>query len=183
MLLAFIWMNHEAQNLMEKNVSTLDDKVDYYLHKISIAPTLTLDAHDLYEVSVLDEESYLVDQVMLEKGLVKMERGARVITGKGLEISNFGGWSLYQKLLRKEKQKQFFETDETYRKYEQEVLKLKLRINEMEDSIQGLKHKERSAQLIIRNLIKQNKNGKTIFLIGGIVVGILIGLALTFLTN
>ena len=84
---------------LERTIYSVDDKVDYYLHKIAMAPALRLDPRELYEVQVLDEEAYLIDQVMLESGLIKIERESRVITSKGLEISNFGGWTLHQRLL------------------------------------------------------------------------------------
>ena len=87
---------------MDYMISTFDDKVDYYLHKISMAPNLTMKLADLYEVSVLDEETYLLDQIMLEKGLLKISKDARVISSKGLEISNFGGWLIYKKQWKKE---------------------------------------------------------------------------------
>jgi hypothetical protein len=167
---------------MEKTVYSLDDKMDYFLHKISVAPTLTLDARDLYEVDVLNEETYLIDQVMLEKGLIKIEKETRVITGKGLEISNFGGWSLYQKLLRKEKQKKFFETDSVYKKYEQDTARLKKEILGLQQQLQASVEKEQAAQGLIANLIRQNEQSKITTLIIGVALGfaLSIGIWATF---
>src|SRR5215204_2957414 len=57
--------NTENVGAMEKILYSLDEKVDYYLHKIAMVSTLRLDPRDLYEVDVLDEETYLIDQVMI----------------------------------------------------------------------------------------------------------------------
>lgn len=88
---------------MEYIISSLDEKVDYYLHKISLAPNLTLKLQDLYEVPVLDKDTYLMDQIMLERGLLRIDKDARVISGKGLEIVNFGGWLIYKAQLAKQR--------------------------------------------------------------------------------
>jgi hypothetical protein len=162
---------------MEKTVYSLDDKVDYYLHKISIAPTLTLDAKVLYETDVLNEESYLIDQVMLEKGLIKLEKGSRVITGKGLEISNFGGWSLYQKLLRKENQQNFLTTDPTYKRISKEVDNLQKRVKELEEQLNEKNQKETFSNRLVSNLIQQNKINK----IACFVIGAITGAVVTYL--
>ncbi len=158
--------------VMEKTAHKLDDKVDYFLHKIAMAPILTLDARALYEVEVLDEDSYLVDQVMLEKGLIKIVREARVITGKGLEISNFGGWSLYQKLLRKESQREYIESDKNLRRFEWENARLKNRVLEMEQQLKLSAQKERAAQELVSTLLKRNKTSKIIYVISGIAGGV-----------
>ncbi len=157
---------------MEKTAYKLNEKVDYFLHKIAMAPNLTLDARALYEVEVLDEESYLVDQVMLEKGLVKVVRDARVITGKGLEISNFGGWSLYQKLLRKESQREFLESDKNLRRFEWENARLKKRVLEIEQQLKLSLEKEQATQALVVTLLKRNKTSKIIHVISGIVAGV-----------
>lgn len=163
---------------MEKEIYSIDDKVDYYLHKIAMAPTLRLDPHDLYEVSVLDEESYLIDQVMLEKGLIKIEREARVITSKGLEISNFGGWTLHQKLLNRDRVLRGPKEEILINKYEEEIRTLKTRIIELENESEFRKGKEIAAYRIINALTKQVKNDKHIYLLSGIVIGCVFGLLL-----
>lgn len=162
---------------MEKMVYSLDDKVDYYLHKIAVAPTLKLDARTLYEVSVLNEDSYLIDQVMLEKGLIKIEREARVITGKGLEISNFGGWSYYQKRLRKEDEREIFESDKSAKRFEWENSRLKKRVLSLEHELNESKQKENAAQSTIHNLIRQNRNSKVTWIIAGVVIGVLMSVS------
>lgn len=157
---------------MEKTTYKLDEKVDYFLHKIALAPNLTLNARTLYEVEVLDEESYLVDQVMLEKGLIKIVGDTRVITGKGLEISNFGGWSLYQKLLRKESQREFLESDKNLRRFEWENARLKKRVLEIEQQLKLSFEKEQATQALVVTLLKRNKTAKIIHVISGIVAGV-----------
>src|SRR5688500_2911486 len=87
---------------MERVITSQDDKIDYYLHKISVTSNLTMHPRDLYEVPVLDAETYLLDQVMLEKGLLKIDKESRVISAKGLEIAEFGGWLSYKTQLQKE---------------------------------------------------------------------------------
>jgi hypothetical protein len=159
---------------MENTVYSLDDKIDYYLHKIAIAPNLTLDPRVLYEVEVLDEDTCFIDQVMVEKGLVKIDRGVRVITSKGLEISNFGGWYMYQKLLRKESQRQFLESDSNLRKFQRENLSLRKRLEDSETALQARMEKDHATQLIIANLIRQNRSGRASLFLAGMVLGVII---------
>ena len=125
---------------MEHTVYTLDDKLDYFLHKIANSPTLTLNACDLYEVEYLDEDTYLIDQVMIEKGLIKAEHQKRIITGKGLEVSNFGGWTMYQKLLRRERPDSLIE--QTKNKYLREIADLRKQLGELEGELENKKERE-----------------------------------------
>lgn len=156
---------------MEKTVYSVDDKVDYYLHKIAMAPALRLDPRNLYEVQVLDEEAYLIDQVMLEKGLIKIEGESRVITSKGLEISNFGGWTLHQKLLIRNRGSRVPKEDVVIDKYEAEIRQLKARVVELEDEAQLRKDKESAAFRILQTMVKQAKTDKLYYLLGGIITG------------
>lgn len=168
---------------MEKTVHSIDDKIDYYLHKIAISPNLTLHPLNLYEVEVLDEETCFIDQVMVEKGLIKVEKGVRVITGKGLEISNFGGWYMYQKLLRKENQRQFLESDNNLRKSQRENLSLKQRLSKAEAELQDRIEKDNATQLIIKNLIKQNRASRISLFLAGTVLGVVLVLLAWFIAR
>ena len=161
---------------MESTVYSLDDKVDYYLHKIAMAPNLSLDPRVLYEVKVLDEDTCFIDQVMMEKGLIKIDKGVRIITSKGLEISNFGGWYMYQKLLRKENQRRFLESDHNIRKFQRENLSLRKRLDDSETALAARVDKDRATQLIIMNLIRQNRSGRITLFLAGAVLGVLVTL-------
>jgi len=155
---------------MEKILYSLDEKVDYYLHKIAMESTLRLDPRDLYEVEVLDEETYLIDQVMIEKGLIKIEKENRVITSKGLEISNFGGWVIHQKLLNREKPHLNKEVNRIEKK-EEEIQLLKAKIDQLKQELQMKSDKESKSYQIMENLMKQVKSDKLSYLIGGIAIG------------
>lgn len=161
---------------MENVVYSLDDKIDYYLHKIAIAPQLTLDPRILYEVEVLDEETCFLDQIMVEKGLIKIDRGVRVITSKGLEISNFGGWYMHQKLLRKENQRLFLESDDNIRKFQRENSSLKKRLKDADAALLAHDERDRAAKLIIANLIRQSRSNRISLFLTGAVFGVLIAI-------
>lgn len=160
------------EHLMEHTVYTIDDKVDYFLNKIANSPTLTLHACALYEVEYLDEDTYLIDQVMIEKGLIKAEHQKRIITGKGLEVSNFGGWTMYQKLMKRERPDSLVE--QTRLKYQREIAELRKKLGEVENELENKKEREITAYLIIRNLIRQNKHSKLLYLLSGAVSGAII---------
>lgn len=159
---------------MENAVYSLDDKIDYYLHKIAIAPQLTLDPRVLYEVEVLDEETCFLDQIMVEKGLIKIDRGVRVITSKGLEISNFGGWYMHQKLLRKENQRLFLESDDNIRKFQRENASLNKRLKDADAALIAHVEKDRATKLIIANLVHQSRSSRISLFLTGAVFGALI---------
>ncbi len=158
---------------MQNAVYSLDDKIDYYLHKIAMAPNLTLDPRVLYEVEVLDEDTCFIDQIMVEKGLIKIDRVSRAITSKGLEISNFGGWYMHQKLLRKESQRRFLESDDNLRKFQRENFLLKTRLQDTDAALQAHIEKDRAAQLIIGNLIRQNRSSRVSLFLSGAVFGVI----------
>lgn len=161
---------------MENAVYSQDDKIDYYLHKIAIAPQLTLDPRILYEVEVLDEETCFLDQIMVEKGLIKIDRGVRVITSKGLEISNFGGWYMHQKLLRKENQRLFLESDDNIRKFQRENASLKKQLKDADAALLAHDEKDRATKLIIANLIRQSRSNRISLFLTGAVFGVLIAI-------
>jgi hypothetical protein len=161
---------------MEKILYSIEDKVDYYLQKIAMASTLRLDPQELYEVEIMDEETYLLDQVMIEKGLIKVEKASRVITSKGLEISNFGGWAIYQKLLNKEVRPS--KEDSTIRKQEEQILVLKAKISQLQQEIQMKAEKESDAYQIMKNLTQQIKSDKLFYLIGGVAIGFVLSTVL-----
>ena len=93
---------------MGTSAYTMDDQVDIVLHKIALSPNLTMDLNELYDVAVMNEETYNLDHFMLEKGLLKLAKEGRTITGKGLEISNFGGWIAYQRQLKGERSRNIY---------------------------------------------------------------------------
>jgi hypothetical protein len=164
-------MTTTDQNVMERTISGLDEKLDYFLHKISTAPSLTLNLNDLYEADVLEEDIYLLDQVMLEKGLIKIEGGERVITGKGLEIANFGGWIAYQKQFGKELRKKLVSTTTDSSKYEKLVGELRIEIDLLKNELQDKTDKENSSAELIKSLMEQKKNLKTTMILTGAVIG------------
>jgi hypothetical protein len=161
---------------MEKILYSIEDKVDYYLHKIAGAKTLRLDPQELYEVEIMDEETYLLDQVMIEKGLIKVEKASRVITSKGLEISNFGGWAIYQKLLNKEIRPS--NEGNIIKKQEEQLLALKAKLSQLQQEIQLKAKKESDAYQIMKNLTQQAKIDKLFYLIGGVAIGFVLATAL-----
>jgi hypothetical protein len=161
---------------MEKILYSIEDKVDYYLHKIAMASTFRLDPQELYEVEIMDEETYLLDQVMIEKGLIKVEKASRVITSKGLEISNFGGWAIHQKLLNKETYRP--REDSIARKQEEQIVVLKAKLSQLQQEIQLKAKKESDAYQIMKNLTQQAKIDKLFYLIGGIAIGFVLATVL-----
>lgn len=66
------------------HVDNLDDQVDIALHKIALSQNLTLSIEKLYGVKIMDENAYLLDHFMIEKGLIKVVKEGRAMTGKGL---------------------------------------------------------------------------------------------------
>jgi hypothetical protein len=158
---------------MERVITSLDDKVDYYLHKISVAPNLTLHPRELYEVPVLDAETYLLDQVMLEKGLLKISNENRVISAKGLEIANFGGWLSYKKQLHKEGLKRDPKT-ESEKKLAMEVHQLQKENVSLKAELKQLNEKETATIKIIQSLVLQNRTNTVLLLLAGAAMGFIL---------
>ena len=165
---------------MDTSTYTLDDQVDIVLHKIALSPNLTMDVHDLYDVNVMNEHTYNLDHFMLEKGLLKIAKDGRTITGKGLEISNFGGWIAYQRILRKEKTRGVHGFETIQQKYEAEIISLKNQIEEQKNELLKNADKETRTVQIINNFIEQNKSAKIIALMAGIVIGLAISSVLWY---
>jgi hypothetical protein len=159
---------------MERVITSLDDKIDYYLHKISVAPGLTLHPRDLYEVPVLDAETYLLDQVMLEKGLLKINKESRVISAKGLEIANFGGWLSYRKQLHREGLRKETPRPEAERKLALENEMLIKENESLRDELRRRNEKEATTMQIIQNLVLQNRNNTILLLLAGAAIGFLL---------
>ncbi|HYF69591.1 MAG TPA: hypothetical protein VD884_15705 [Ohtaekwangia sp.] len=157
---------------MDYMISTFDNKVDYYLHKISMAPNLTMKLAELYEVPVLDEETYLLDQIMLEKGLLKISKDARVISSKGLEISNFGGWLIYKKQWKKEHLAREVNSP-ALKRHTLEIENLQKEIATLKQELTDRKDQE-ATSLLIKNLLKQNRNNTLLFLLSGFLAGYII---------
>lgn len=158
---------------MERVISSVDDKIDYYLHKISSESTLTMLPRDLYEVPVMDEETYLLDQVMLEKGLIKINKDFRVISTKGLEISNFGGWHVYQKQLRRDRYKNQPQS-QADKKQQLEIAQLKFQLEALTQELYQKTKKEETTLLIIKNLLHQKRANTIILLIVGCTIGFIL---------
>lgn len=156
----------------------MDDKVDYYLQKITAAPALRMHPLNLYEAEVMDEDVYRLDQVMLEKGLIKIEKEWRVVTGKGLEIANFGGWAAYQRQRSSEYTKRIEILDPVNKKLQKEIGVLKLEIETLNRELELRNDRDRNSSMIIQNLIRQNKNVKIMLLVGGFITGFSIAILL-----
>lgn len=158
---------------MERVITSLDDKVDYYLHKISVTSNLTMHPRDLYEVPVLDAETYLLDQVMLEKGLLKIDKDSRVISAKGLEIANFGGWLSYKKQLQKEGLRKEPKS-ESERKLALEILQLQKANLSLKAELKQLNEKETTTIQIINSLVQQNRTNTILLLLAGSALGFIL---------
>jgi hypothetical protein len=161
-------------NLMDLSIYTLDDQVDAVLHKIAMSPTMTLSLVELYNVTVMDENAYHLDHYMIEKGLLKISADGRGITGKGLEISNFGGWTAYQKQFKKERSLNLHGPSTLQRKYEADILELRKEIAKYKVELEARSEKELASAALVKNLIDQNSNTRLMMLIAGIVVGLVI---------
>ena len=159
---------------MDTSIYTLDDQVDTVLHKIAMSPTLTLSLNELYNVPVMDENAYHLDHYMIEKGLLKISADGRSITGKGLEISNFGGWAPYQKQFRKERGLNLHGPSTLQRKYENDISELRKDIAKYKAELEARSEKELASAALITNLINQKSSTRLMMLIAGIVVGLVI---------
>jgi hypothetical protein len=158
---------------MERVITSLDDKIDYYLHKISVTHNLTMHPRDLYEVPVLDAETYLLDQVMLEKGLLKIDKESRVISTKGLEIANFGGWLSYKKQLHKDRLRKEPKS-ENEKKLALEILQLQKENLSLKGELKQLNEKETTAIQIIQNLVQQSRTNTILLLLAGSALGFIL---------
>jgi hypothetical protein len=158
---------------MDRVITSQDDKIDYYLHKISVTSNLTMHPRDLYEVPVLDTETYLLDQVMLEKGLLKIDKESRVISTKGLEIANFGGWLSYKKQLQKEAFKKDPKT-ENEKRLASEILRLQKENLSLKAELKQLNEKETTAIQIIQSLVQQNRTNTILLLLAGSAMGLIL---------
>jgi hypothetical protein len=167
-------MDEHRLNLMDTSTYTLDDQVDTVLHKIAMSPTMTLSLHELYNVTVMNENAYHLDHYMIEKGLLKIAADGRSITGKGLEISNFGGWTAYQKQFKKDRGLNLHGPSTLQRKYETEISSLRKEIARHKAELEERSEKELVSAALIRNLINQNSNNKLMMLMAGIVVGLVL---------
>jgi hypothetical protein len=161
-------------NLMDTSTYLLDDQVDTVLHKISMSPTMTLGLNELYNVTVMDENAYRLDHYMIEKGLLKISADGRRITGKGLEISNFGGWVAYQKQFKKERSLNLHGPSTLQRKYETDISVLKKEIAKYKAELESKGEKEFASAALIKNLMDQNSNTRLMMLIAGIVIGLVL---------
>lgn len=158
---------------MERVIISLDEKIDYYLHKICNSPSLTLHPRELYEVPVIDAETYLLDQVMLEKGLLKIDKESRVLSSKGLEISNFGGWLSYKKQLQRENLRKEPKT-ENEKKLSAVVEQLTKENDQLKIAVEQSREKETTTMLIIKNLLQQNRNNAVLLVLAGVSIGFIL---------
>ena len=166
---------------MNTTTLSINDQVDQVLHKIALSKNLTLSLHELYDVPMMNETAYKLDHLMLEKGLLKISGEERTLTGKGLEIVNFGGWSSYQKQLRREKPRNIYGIETLQFKYETEIATLRRELQRHRNESQLHSEKEVEASRIISSLIEQNRSSKLMFFIGGIAVGLFVASILSYL--
>lgn len=73
----------------------IDETIDKKLKEVYEADDYTKFASLLYEYPPTNTEG-LIDQTMIEIGLIKKEKDVRIITAFGLEVSKLGGWKKYQ---------------------------------------------------------------------------------------
>ncbi len=168
---------------MEPSTLIIDNQVDALLHKVAVAPRLTLTVHELFGVPVMDENMYRLDHFMLEKGLLKITGDRRTITGKGLEIVNFGGWSAYKTRFNKQKPRSLYAIDNNQhqKKHELEIAALKQEIQEYKLQLEQQQEREAQSINVVGNLIRQNRQSKLMFFIAGATVGLLVAGTLSFL--
>lgn len=166
---------------MDATTLTIDEQVDVVLHKIALSANLTLSLHELYNVPVMNETTYRLDHFMLEKGLIKISGENRTITGKGLEIENFGGWASYQNQLRRTKPRNVYGIETLQIKYESEIASLRREIERYKNDLQSRSEKEVETSRIVKSLIEQNKSSKLMFFIGGIALGLVVASLLSYL--
>lgn len=173
--------SNRLQNLMNATTLLINDQVDQVLHKIVLAKNLTLNLRDLYGVTIMDQATYRLDHLMLEKGLLKISGEERTITAKGLEIVNFGGWASYQNQLRKEKPRNIYGVETLQFKYESEIATLRREIQRYKNDGQSRAEKEVEASRVISSLIEQNRSSKLMFFVAGIAVGVFVASVLSYL--
>jgi hypothetical protein len=118
---------------------------------------------------------------MIEKGLLNIAGNNRTITGKGLEIVNFGGWVAYRRQLQKEKPRTLYAFETSFRKHEAEITSLKKEIQEYKAQLQKQSEKDSESTMMIANLIEQNKQSKIMTFVSGVAVGLLVASALSAL--
>jgi hypothetical protein len=167
--------------LMDTSTLTLDDLVDILLHKMALAPNLSMQPNELYEVTVMNENTYHVDHFMIEKGLIKITRDGRTLTGKGLEISNFGGWIAYKRQLKKEKVHAMDGINILHRRLEKDIVFLKSEIERQKDTINKYAIKESATGNTIRHLIEQSRTNKLFYFLGGMLAGMVLSGILWYL--
>lgn len=114
----------------------IDQVIDEKLKTVYEADDYTKFASFLYEYPPTNTDG-LVDQTMIEKGLIKREKDVRIITAFGLEVSKLGGWKKYIQM----------QTDKAHQenlsKSEIEQLtktQLQLSIREMQVNFTQIKH-------------------------------------------
>jgi hypothetical protein len=152
--------------------NSLDYQVDVALHRLALAPKLMLPVSILYDVAVMNESTYNVDHFMLERGLIKVVAEGRALTGKGLEISNFGGWVSYQQHLKRERP--LVNDLRPSFKNQLEIQSLKREIERYKDELRLKSEKEQSSAALVKSLIDQKRSGRTMLLITGAVVGFVV---------
>lgn len=75
----------------------IDDKIDRYLKMLYEAKEYTMFASDLYgDDFYMKNVPHMIDRTMIERGLVSVEKEVRMLTAFGMEVSQIGGWKLYQ---------------------------------------------------------------------------------------
>jgi Mg2+ and Co2+ transporter CorA len=110
---------------------------------------------------------------MLEKGLLKISNENRVISAKGLEIANFGGWLSYKKQLHKEGLKRDPKT-ESEKRLAMEVHQLQKENVSLKAELKQLNEKETATFKIIQSLVLQNRTNTILLLLAGAAMGFIL---------
>ena len=115
----------------------IDDEIDKYLKKLYESQDYTLFASDLYEGFFMYNVPHIVDETMIDKSLIKVNREVRMLTAFGIDISKQGGWKKYLR-----QQQEVVRSEGELQKEIQELTKkqLELSIREMQVNFTQIKH-------------------------------------------
>jgi len=77
----------------------IDAKIDMYLKKLYDTGQYTMFATELYrndkDFHYMSNVPNIIDQTMIDRGLITIEKDVRMLTALGIEISQQGGWKQY----------------------------------------------------------------------------------------
>jgi hypothetical protein len=72
----------------------INDEIDEDLKKLYEARAYKMFAHDLYE-DFMTNVAHATDRIMLDENLITAHHESRMLTLRGIEISQLGGWKKY----------------------------------------------------------------------------------------